>query len=90
MQKKVRTILRKRYYPNGQLAIFLRTDAGEALAELSISCDEIYLEEGEFVLKDVPENAHAIELLIEEGEFCLTDKFVLIGSRIYPVCRILS
>ncbi len=89
MQKKVRMHLKKKNYPNGQLAIFLKTKAGEAFAELSIPCNEIDLDENEFILKDVPENYETIEVLFEEGEFFLTDKFVLIGSRLCPVCRVL-
>ncbi len=79
----------KRGYSNGQLALYVNDNDGQPFAELSISKDSVYLDQDEFILKDYSENAELVEELVNLDVIALTDRFVLVGSRVCPICKVL-
>jgi len=81
-------IMIKKNYPNGQLAIFYRDSDGEPVAELSVSEDTIELESNEIILKNYAENTQIAQKLLDSQIFIPTDRFVLIGSSLCPICKI--
>lgn len=75
-------------YSNGQNAIYLQNRKGEPLAELTIKCDELELRSNETIIKDYAENSNLINNLLESGFIESTNRFVIIGSCLYPICQI--
>jgi len=73
-------------YNNGQLAVNIRGFSGEPIAELSIMHDSVELAPHEFILKDYSENEGLVQDCYESKLFSATQRFVLIGSRLCPVC----
>ena len=82
--------LQKKYYSNGQLAIFVHNYNDEPLAEISIACNSVELAPDEFILKDYSENKCLAQELFESERIIATDRFVLIGSHLCLICQINS
>lgn len=78
-----------RYY-NGQLAVFVLGHMREPIAELSIMHDSVELAPNEFILKDYSENQELANEFFEAELINTTDRFVLVGSHLCPVCQIES
>ena len=78
----------KKYYPNGQLAIFFHNREGEPIAELSVNEDAVELDSNEIILKNYSENSQIAQEFINSLFFIPTDRFVLIGSHLCPICKI--
>lgn len=85
-EKKLRT----NRYLNGQLGVFLKSLDGEPIAELSIMNDSTELAPNEFILKDYSENEKITRELLILERIVPTDRFVLIGSHLCPICQIRS
>lgn len=81
--------IRKKIYANGQLAIYINDVDGQPFAELSVSKDSVYLDQDEFILKDYSENIELVEELVNLEAIALTDRFVLIGPHVCPICKVL-
>jgi len=77
-------------YSNDQLAIFVHDISGEPIAELSIKQDSVDLAPNEFILKDYSENEGLINEFLETELFNTTNRFILVGSHLCPVCQIIS
>lgn len=77
------------HYPNGQLAVFYYDFDNFPIAELSLMDDSVELGPNEFILKDYSENTDLIEALLEHEIIKPTDRFVLIGGRLCPTCRLI-
>ena len=77
----------KEQYESGQLAVFLWDEAGP-LAELSVDMPELDLARDEFVFKLYGENAVLVSELCDSGLILPTKRFVLVGRRLCPVCRL--
>lgn len=77
-------------YPNGQLAVFIQDNNGEPIAELSLTSDSVNLNPEEFILKDYSENQKIAKILMESEFISTTDRYVLIGSHICPICHFTS
>jgi len=77
-------------YFNGQLAVNIHGSSGEPIAELSIMNDSVELAPNEFILKDYSENEYLVQECYESNLFTPTDRFVLIGSHLCPICQIKS
>lgn len=77
-------------YINGQLAVFFQDNHGEPIAELSLASNSIDLAPNEFILKDYSENEDIANELIELGLIKFSERFILIGSHLCPVCQIVS
>ncbi len=77
-------------YPNGQLAVFVHTISGEPIAELSIMHNSVELTPNEFILKDYSENEEIAHDFFTSDLFKATDRYILIGSHLCPVCQIRS
>ena len=75
-------------YGNGQLAVNIRGFSGEPIAELSIIFDSVELAPNEFILKDYSENEDIVQECYESNLFFATNRFVLIGSHLCPICRL--
>ena len=73
-------------YANGQLAVFIHGYHGEPIAELSLCANSVQLAHNEFILKDYSENEDIANELIELGLIKFSERFVLIGSHLCPVC----
>lgn len=84
-----RKILTKRY-SNDQLAVNVHDHNDEPVAELSIMHNSVELAPNEFILKDYSENEDIAQELIESEQVTPTDRFVLIGQHLCPVCQISS
>ena len=82
--------LQVRRYINGQLAVFFHNKNGEPLAELSIMDNSVELNPNEFILKDYSENEELAQECIESNLFKVSDRFVLIGPHLCPVCQLVS
>ncbi len=82
--------LQKKYYSNGQLAIFAINYNDEPLAELSINCNSVELAPDEFILKDYAENKNIAQQFFESELIIPTDRFILIGSHLCLICQINS
>ena len=80
--------LQKKYYSNGQLAIYAYNYNDEPLAELSIKCNSVELAPDEFILKDYAENKNIAQQFFESELIIPTDRFILIGSHLCLICRI--
>ncbi len=77
-------------YDNGQLAVFIHDNSGKPIAELSIMFNSVELAPNEFILKDYSENEHLAQSYFESKLFVPTNRFILIGSRLCPICQIES
>ncbi|MCK4780140.1 MAG: hypothetical protein KAT57_08130, partial [Candidatus Lokiarchaeota archaeon] len=77
-------------YFNGQLAVFLHGNSGEPIAELSIMHDLVELAPNEFILKDYSENKDLANEFFEAELINTTDRFILVGSHLCPICQIES
>lgn len=78
----------KKRYENGQLAVYFQSDDGEQLAELSIKDDKVELEEDEIILKDYSENSLIIDGMVIEEKLTPTDRFILVGNHLCPICKV--
>ena len=83
----IKRSIHKKAYANGQLAIYINDIDDQPFAELSVSKDSVYLDEDEFILKDYSENEELVEELMNSGIIVLTDRFVLVGSHVCPICK---
>ncbi len=83
-------ILELERYSNGQLAVFVQDYHGEPLAELSVTSDSVNLAPEEFILKDYSENRKLAKVLMESELISITDRYVLIGSHLCPICHFTS
>jgi len=88
-QKRSNRMFKTKHYSNGQLAVFLRDNDGEPLAELSVMQDSVDLAPDEFILKDYSENSEVVQDIFDLEIFTLTDRFVFVGTHLCPVCRVL-
>ena len=77
-------------YSNGQLAVFVHDIYGEPIAELSIMHNSVELTPNEFILKDYSENEKIAQDCFKSNYFTTTDRYVLIGSHLCPICQITS
>jgi len=77
-------------YSNGQLSVNIHGSSGEPIAELSIMNDSVELGTNEFILKEYSENEHLVQECYESDLFTSTDRFVLIGAHLCPICQIRS
>jgi hypothetical protein len=77
-------------YINGQLAVFIHDYNGEPIAELSIMEDSVELAPNEFILKDYSENEEIAQDCFKSNFFTATNRYVLIGSYLCPICQISS
>lgn len=87
-QKSFGRNLRTFRYSNGQIGVFIQENDGQSLAELSIMNNSIELEPDEFILKDYSENEDIAEDFIESLLIVPTNRYVLIGAHLCPICRI--
>ncbi|MFX1450476.1 MAG: hypothetical protein ACFFCM_06525 [Promethearchaeota archaeon] len=78
----------KKYYSNGQLAIFFHNYDSEPIAELSVNDDTIELASDEIILKDYSENSNIAQQFLVSNILIPTDRFALIGSHLCPICRV--
>ena len=78
----------KKKYQNGQLAIFVNGSDGEPIAELSINDYSIDLASNEIVLKNYSENSQIAKDLLESEVLIPTDRFLLIGTHLCPICEV--
>ncbi len=83
-------IIRIKCYDNGQLAVFVHDNSGKPIAELSIMYDSVELAPNEFILKDYSENEDLAQSYFESKLFVPTNRFILIGSHLCPICQIES
>jgi antitoxin component YwqK of YwqJK toxin-antitoxin module len=81
-------ILTLNNYPNGQLAVYLKDNNGYPIAELSIMEDDIHLNRNEFIFKNYSENNDLSQELLNTNIIKPTNKFVIIGSHLCPICYI--
>ena len=86
-QKRSNRIFQTKRYSNGQLAVHMRDNDGEPLAELSVRQDSIELAPDEFILKDYSENSDLVQDLFDSKIVVPTDRFVLVGFHLCPVCK---
>lgn len=77
-------------YFNGQLAVFVLGHMREPIAELSIMHDSVELAPNEFILKDYSENKDLAKEFFEAELINPTDRFILVGSHLCPICQIES
>jgi len=77
-------------YSNGQLAVFVLDHMREPIAELSIMHDSVELAPHEFILKDYSENKDLVKEYLKAEIITSTDRFVLVGSHLCPICQIIS
>jgi len=82
--------LHTKHYLNGQLAVFIHNNSGEPIAELSIMNNSVELAPNEFILKDYSENKNLAQDLIDSQFITPTNRFILIGSHLCPICQIES
>lgn len=83
-------ILHIKRYDNGQLAVFVHDNSGKPIAELSIMFNSVELAPNEFILKDYSENKNLAQDLIDSQFITPTNRFILIGSHLCPICQIES
>ncbi len=79
--------LYSKQYLNGQLAVYVHDINGEPIAELSIMHYSVELAQNEFILKDYSENENLVQECYESNLFIPTDRFLLIGSHLCPICQ---
>lgn len=78
----------KKRYENGQLAIYIHNEKGEQLTELSIKDDRVDLNEDEIILKDYSENSYIIDGMVNKEKLIPTDRYILVGNHLCPICRV--
>ncbi len=84
-----REIHTKRYL-NGQLAVYIYDSSHEPIAELSIMHNSVELAPNEFILKDYSENEELAQEFFNSQLIIPTNRFVLVGSHLCPICEIES
>ncbi len=89
-QRDFKIQLHTRLYSNGQLAVYIQDYIGHPIAEFSIMNDLVTLAPNEFILKNYSENKELAQELLDSNLFVPTNQFILIGSRLCPVCQINS
>lgn len=89
-QIMLRRRLYKKRYPNGQLAVFLHDEKDKPLAELSIMHNFVELAPNEFILKGYSENEELAKELLKSKLIHLTNRLILIGSHLCPICKVAS
>lgn len=77
-------------YSNGQLAVFLRDNNGFPIAEISIRDDNVDMNIDEFIFKDYSENITLAEMLYDSNLIKSSNRFVLIGKHLCPICQIVT
>ncbi|MBY9005338.1 MAG: hypothetical protein KGD63_01110 [Candidatus Lokiarchaeota archaeon] len=77
-------------YSNGQLAVFLQDYNGFPLAEISIREDTVDLNIDEFIFKDYSENTTLANMLYDSELIKSSNRFVLIGKHLCPICQIVT
>ena len=82
--------LHTKHYSNGQLAVYVHDYSGEPIAELSIRNDSVELLPNEFILKDYSENEYLAQKFLESDLIIPTNRFILVGSHLCPICQIAS
>ena len=87
-QISIKIKLHSKQYINGQLAVYVHDINGEPIAELSIMHNSIDLAPNEFILKDYSENKGLAEEFLDSNLFIPTDRFILVGSHLCPICQI--
>ncbi len=75
---------------DNNLSLFLCSKKGEPLAKLSIDGKDSNLQPDEIILKDYSENSGIIDQLIDSSMLKPTDRFILVGNRLCPVCKVLT
>ncbi len=75
-------------YSNGQLGVFVHDKSGEPIAELSVMENSVELEPNEIILKDYSENTDLAQELINSEIILPTERFILVGSRLCPICKV--
>lgn len=83
-------ILHTKRYDNGQLAVFVHDNSKEQIAELSIMHHLVELDSNEFILKHYSENEDLAQEILESNLIIPTNRFILVGSHLCPVCQIAS
>jgi len=78
----------KKNYPNGQLAVFFSNSDGEPVAELSLNDNSVELASDEFILKNYSENSLIAQEFLDSKAFTPTDRYLLMGAHLCPICRI--
>ena len=86
-QKRSNRMFQTKHYSNGQLAVFMRDSDGQPLAELSVKIDSFDLAPDEFIFKDYSENSGLVQDLLDSKMVVPTDRFVLVGFHLCPVCK---
>ena len=89
-QISIKNKLHVGHYSNGQLAVFVHAINGEPIAELSIMYESVELAPNEFILKDYSENEEIAYVFYISNFFEPTDRYVLVGSHLCPICQITS
>lgn len=87
---KNQMILNTKRYSNGDLGVFVQENDGEPIAELSIMKDSTDLASNEFILKDYSENESIAQEFIGSQLIIPTNRFILIGTHLCPICKIES
>jgi hypothetical protein len=82
--------LQTKRYSNGQLGVYIQEHDGEPIAELSIMNNSTELAPNEFILKDYSENEEITKELLNMKKIVPTDRFMLIGSHLCPICQLRS
>lgn len=82
--------LHTKHYSNGQLAVYVHDYSGEPIAELSIMHNSTELASNEFILKHYSENEDLAQEILESNLIIPTNRFILVGSHLCPVCQIAS
>ncbi|MFX0071594.1 MAG: hypothetical protein ACFFAO_10935 [Candidatus Hermodarchaeota archaeon] len=83
-----RGIIRTKNYPSGQLAVYYQDTNGEPIAELSINEDSIQLDSDEIILKNYSENAKIAKDFLDSEILLPTERFVVIGAHLCPICKV--
>lgn len=89
-QISIKRILHLKQYLNGQLAVCVHDINGEPLAELSIMHNSVELTPNEFILKDYSENEGLAKEFLDSNLFIPTNRFILVGTHLCPICHINS
>ncbi len=61
---------------------------GEPIAQISINKPGIHLEDNEFILKNYSENEEIASLLIKKEILEETGKYIRVGRRNCPICKL--
>ncbi|TXT58689.1 MAG: hypothetical protein BAJALOKI2v1_320040 [Promethearchaeota archaeon] len=74
---------------NNNISLFLGNNREEPIAKLSVDANNSELNSDEIILKDYSENSLIIEELLASNMLKTTDRFILVGNRLCPVCKVL-